>query len=152
MSSSRVKQMIAVSFHFIEMSSSRGSMLQCSSCSPLTFRAQCYKTYYARNLRMLVISWSFCPWQGFQPSLMFVGEPSSQGLSWAPERHFTQVCSGLTHKHFTTLVKLAKGKQSSLLEEIRKITSIKRFITSAAGQPQWKCHLQMQIQVKSYYI
>jgi len=26
---------------------------------------QCYKTFYVRNLRIFVISWSVCPWQGF---------------------------------------------------------------------------------------
>jgi hypothetical protein len=29
------------------------------------FRAQCYKTFYSRNLQILVISWSVCPWQKF---------------------------------------------------------------------------------------
>jgi len=27
--------------------------------------AQCYKTFYGRNLRMFVISYSVCPWQDF---------------------------------------------------------------------------------------
>ncbi len=26
---------------------------------------QCYNTFYGRNLRMLVISYSVCPWQAF---------------------------------------------------------------------------------------
>jgi hypothetical protein len=32
-------------------------------------RAQCYKTYLFRNLRILVISWVFMPVKLFQPSL-----------------------------------------------------------------------------------
>jgi hypothetical protein len=28
-------------------------------------RAQCYKTFYGRNLRIFVISYSVCPWQTF---------------------------------------------------------------------------------------
>jgi hypothetical protein len=25
--------------------------------------AQCFKTFYGRNLQMFIISWSVCPWQ-----------------------------------------------------------------------------------------
>ncbi len=28
-------------------------------------RGQCYKTFYDRNLRLFVISWSICRWQTF---------------------------------------------------------------------------------------
>jgi hypothetical protein len=28
-------------------------------------KAQCYKTFYVRNLRIYVISESVCPWQSF---------------------------------------------------------------------------------------
>jgi hypothetical protein len=34
-------------------------------------RDRCYKTFYARNLRVFVISKSVCPWQPNKPSLMF---------------------------------------------------------------------------------
>jgi hypothetical protein len=26
---------------------------------------QCYKTFYVRNLRIFILSYSVCPWQGF---------------------------------------------------------------------------------------
>ncbi len=28
-------------------------------------KAEYYKTFYGRNLQMVVISWSVCPWQAF---------------------------------------------------------------------------------------
>jgi hypothetical protein len=28
-------------------------------------RAQCYKTFFVRNLHFFIISWSVCPWQAF---------------------------------------------------------------------------------------
>jgi hypothetical protein len=41
----------------------------------------------------------FVPGKPFQPSLVFVGNARSLTLRGAPERFFTQVGSGLTHKH-----------------------------------------------------
>jgi hypothetical protein len=46
-------------------------------------RGQCYKTFYGRNLRVFVISYSVRPWQTFKPSLIFVGEARSSLLDWA---------------------------------------------------------------------
>ncbi len=66
-------------------------------------RGQCYKAFYGRKLRILVISSSVCPWQTFQPSLILQVklEPTRvKLLSGAPFR-----CSTLgqrfdfTHKH-----------------------------------------------------
>jgi hypothetical protein len=52
----------------------------------------------------------------FQPSLMLaVGNVRSLPLSGAPERSFSKVSSGLTHKHYTRLERVAKDKYSSLL-------------------------------------
>ena len=40
--------------------------------------AQRYKTFYPRNLRMFVISWSVCSWlQPLPPSLKFVARPGA---------------------------------------------------------------------------
>jgi hypothetical protein len=36
-----------------------------------------YKTFYVRNLQMLVISYMFVSGKSFQPSLMFVGKARS---------------------------------------------------------------------------
>ncbi len=44
---------------------------------------QCHKTFYIRNLIIFVKSYSVCPWQAFQPSLMFVGKTRSLPQSGA---------------------------------------------------------------------
>jgi hypothetical protein len=43
-------------------------------CSHL--RAQCCKTFYGRNLRIVLISWSVLSWQFFKPSLIFASKAS----------------------------------------------------------------------------
>ncbi len=58
----------------------------------------------------------FDPGKPFQPSLMFVDKARSHPLRGSPEICFTQVGSGLTHKHYTSLEKLAKDKDSRLLQ------------------------------------
>ncbi len=40
----------------------------------LNCRAQCYKTFYGRNLRMFVISQSVCPLQESQPILILASK------------------------------------------------------------------------------
>jgi len=45
----------------------------------------------------------FVPGKSFQSSLMFVGKARSLPQSGAPERHFTQIGSDLTCKHYTRL-------------------------------------------------
>jgi hypothetical protein len=46
----------------------------CKSIYKIGSCAQCYKTFYIRNLQIIVISQSVYPWQAFQLSLMFVGK------------------------------------------------------------------------------
>ncbi len=60
--------------------------------------AQCYKTFYIRNLRSFGISQSL-----FQPILMFVSNAKSLPKSGTPESYFTRVGSGLTSKIWTRL-------------------------------------------------
>ncbi len=48
-------------------------------------------------------------------SIIFVGKVRSLPYSVAPERHFTQISSGLTPKHYTRLENLASDKDSRLL-------------------------------------
>jgi hypothetical protein len=48
---------------------------------------------------------------------MFVGYARSLSKSEAPERYFTQVCSGLTCKHLTSMARLYTDKYSSLLQK-----------------------------------
>jgi len=48
---------------------------------------------------------------------MFVGEVRSLTFRGAPERCFTQVGYGLTHKRWTRLERLARDKHSSLLQK-----------------------------------
>jgi hypothetical protein len=39
-------------------------------------RAQCYKTFYGRILRIFEISWSVCPWQAFPVKSNVWGKPA----------------------------------------------------------------------------
>jgi hypothetical protein len=64
---------------------------------------------------MFLISYSVCPWQAFQNSLMLVEKHRSLPLSGAHERCFTRVGSSLTQKHKTRLERPAIYKHSSLL-------------------------------------
>jgi hypothetical protein len=48
---------------------------------------------------------------------MFVDEARSLPQSGTPERGFTLVGSGLTHKHWTRLEKLARDKHSIILRK-----------------------------------
>jgi hypothetical protein len=81
-------------------------------------RAQCYKTFYVRNLRMFVII--FVPGKPFQPSLMFVGNGKAKSLLLrrASFRCSTWVRSNLSHKHQARLEGLATDKRSSLLRTL----------------------------------
>ena len=74
----------------------------------------------------------FVPGKPFQPSLMFVVKARSLPLSGTPERHFTWLGSGLTHKQ-SRLEKLDREIHFSLL---RKSVSYgqKSFITSTPGR------------------
>ncbi len=67
-------------------------------------------TFYDGKLRIFVISQSVCPWQAFPAQ-------SNVCCQGQPERCFTWVGSGLTHKHQTRLEKLGKDKRSSLLRK-----------------------------------
>ncbi len=49
-----------------------------------------------RNLCMFV----FLLGRPFQLSLMFVGKAQELTLEWAPERCFTRIGCGLSHKHY----------------------------------------------------
>jgi hypothetical protein len=72
----------------------------------------------------------FVPDKPFQPGVMFVGKARSLLYSEAPGRCFTRVGSGLTHKHYTRLEKLARDKRSRLLQKFKNYGQ-KRFITLA---------------------
>ncbi len=60
----------------------------------------------------------------FQPSLLFVGKARSLLYGVAPKKCFTQVGSGLTHKHRSKLERLAWHKPSSLLYITEKVYNI----------------------------
>jgi hypothetical protein len=60
---------------------------------------QCYKTFYTVIYERLWYTRVFVPGRNFKPSLMFVGKIRNLPWSGAPERCFTRVGSGLTHKH-----------------------------------------------------
>ncbi len=79
-------------------------------------RKKSYKTFYVRNLSMLVKSLSvFVPGRPFQHSKIFVAKFMSLPDNGAPKRYFTWVGSELTQKHWTRLERLARHKHSSLL-------------------------------------
>ncbi len=66
-------------------------------------RAQCYKTFYVQNLRMLMISEIVCLCQPLKPTLIFLGKAVSLPYIGAYERCFTQLGSNLTRKYYTGL-------------------------------------------------
>ncbi len=78
-------------------------------------RGKCYKTFYGRNLRMILICKSDCPLQAFPASSNVVGKAESLPKSGDPGSCFTQVGFGLTQEHSTRLARLARYKQPSLL-------------------------------------
>ncbi len=82
----------------------------------LSARTRNYKTFYVRNLRLFVISWSVCTGQAtLNPGLMFVSKVRRLIKSGADGRCFTRVASRLGPKNWTRLEKLPKDNHSSLL-------------------------------------
>ncbi len=94
-----------------------------------------YKTFYGCNLRIfrnrLVV---FVSREPFQPSLVFLGESLILPQCGAPERCFTQVCSGLTHKDQIRLKRLARDKHSGLLRKSINQGRKKFYSTGPWGQ------------------
>jgi hypothetical protein len=74
-----------------------------------------YKTFYGRNLRIFIISWSVCPWQAFPAWSNNCGwgqEPTLQPSTWKV------LHSGRLWpypQHWTRLERLARDKHSSSL-------------------------------------
>jgi hypothetical protein len=64
---------------------------------------------------MIVLNMCFVLGRPFQAIRLFVHEVRSLPYSEAPERIFTQVGSGLTHKHYTRLELLTRDKHTFLL-------------------------------------
>ncbi len=73
------------------------------------------KTFFSRNLRIFVVI--FATGKPFQFSLMFMGKARGLPQGRVPERCFTWVGSGLTRKFQTRLERLARDKNSSLLQK-----------------------------------
>ncbi len=98
--------------------------------------AQCYKTFYVRNLRMFVISQSACNQQAFPAQSIVCGQGQELtlecSLSGASERFFNRVGSCITNKRQTRLEKLAREKHSSLLRKF-ETCGRKKFITLSPG-------------------
>jgi hypothetical protein len=71
----------------------------------------------------------------FQPSLMFVGKARSLPYSGEPESFFTQVGSGLSHKHWASLERLERLARGQTLELIIDICNYRCifFMTEAMG-------------------
>ncbi len=74
-----------------------------------------YKTFFGRNLRIIMISQSVCIWQAFTAqSNVCVGAYPGE----APFRCSTLgYAPGLTHKHQSRQERLARDKQSSLIRK-----------------------------------
>jgi hypothetical protein len=85
---------------FDEMSSPRfevSAMINIPDSSDISTETKCHKTFYSRNLRLLVIIWSVWPWQAFTTKFLVKGW--SLPKSGAPVRCLARVGSGLAHKH-----------------------------------------------------
>jgi hypothetical protein len=96
---------------------------------------QCYKTFYIRNLRIFIISWSVYTGKFVQPSIIFVSKTR------AYPRRVPFSCSilgsgpCLTHKHWIRLERLARDKHSSLL---RNFVDYWRKNLTTLGAEGWK--------------
>ncbi len=118
-------------------------------------RAQCYKTFYVRNLRKFVISQSVCLWQAFtaQPN---VCQKCGAYPSGAPKRRSSlgQTLS-ITHKRYTRLESLARGKHSNLLRTFVNYGRKKFYnIGPSSKSPQIKqCELaQLTIEIGGFAV
>jgi hypothetical protein len=72
------------------------------------------------------------PSKPFQPSVIFVGEARSRPNSETPERCFKRVCSGLIHKHYTRLKRLAR-QNTQAYYKYWQFTGAKRITTLGPG-------------------
>ncbi len=68
------------------------------------------------------------PGKPFQLSLMFVGKARG-----GPERWFSRVGSGLTHKTIDSAVKACQDQMPLAYFENLQVTAVKSFITLAPG-------------------
>ncbi len=93
--------------------------------------AQCYATFYARNLRMFVISQSVRPCQAFLLSLMFVSKIRAylSETSFGGSTHGQ--APGLTHKYQSRLER--PQQQTFQLIQIINNTAVKSFIKLGPG-------------------
>ncbi len=80
-------------------------------------QAQCYKTFFVRNLRIFIISQSVCPRQVLLAQSNVCGNTRSLPQSGVSKRCFIRVGSCLIFKHQTRLERLARDKHSSLLRK-----------------------------------
>ncbi len=78
-------------------------------------KAQCYKTFCVRNLRMIVISWSVRRWQTFPAQSFGKGRTCRiENVSGTPLQGRLPC---LAHKQQTRLGRLPRDKPSSLLRQ-----------------------------------
>ncbi len=96
--------------------------------------AQCYKTFLSINLQIFVIRQSVCISQTFNPRLLFMGKARSLPQSGVPERFFNTVGSCFTIKHKTRLERLARDKDSSLLQKYVDYSCKTFYSTSSSYQ------------------
>jgi hypothetical protein len=74
------------------------------------------------------------PAKPFWPSVILAGKARIQPKMGAPERCFTWVGSGLTHRHYTRLERVVREKHTSLLRKIVTIGRKKFYNTDPWGQ------------------
>ena len=86
-------------YSYLESPDGQSSNLYLNVVNFFNTWVQCFKTFYVRNLRFFLISWSVCPWQAF----LAKSSVCKQGWSLASGAPFRcsiiGLASGLTHKH-----------------------------------------------------
>jgi len=88
---------------------------------------------------------------------MFVGEANGPTLSGASESCFTRVGSGIIHRHYTRLERLARDKHSSLLWTLindccKKFYNLdsRRTDSCDVQKPQFLCQVDCELFTRCY--
>ncbi len=96
-------------------------------------RGQCYKTFYGRKSRIVVISQSACPCQDLSMLVLCFSGKSGACPSEKPFRGSTLgQAPGLVHKHQSRLEMLAKANTPAYYEN-SQLSAVKSFITLVTG-------------------
>ncbi len=97
-----------------------------------SFWAQCYKTFYVRNLRIFVMSQTFCSLQAFPAYLNVSGQGQEPKLEWST-RKMSLVHAAALFTNNRLGRKCLPRTNNLAYYEYQQITDVKYFITLDPG-------------------